>query len=184
MYVATDHPATRHEIHAPKASKTSRLLVTTLEIDGINHVLLDESENIGPGLSSSADYVLPVLADRMGLNWSDCLFIDVYRSTELNLDPYYDVLHLEDPEPVEIFGYGTLQHARFREQPYSPIGLEKAQQLREAGYPVGSYLGRVGLFSLTGGDDLKEAGVFDYDGRRYYDESGRQIPGWMRRVIE
>jgi hypothetical protein len=182
MYVDTSHPVTRQEIHAPRASKTSRLLVSTLEIDGSTYVMLDESENVGPGLSSSADYVLPILVERMGLDWTNCVFIDVYRSTELNLDAYYDVLYVNDPESVEIFGYGVLQRASFQELPFAPIGLELAGRLRQAGYPVGNYLGRSGWFSLTGGDDLKEVEIADYDGRRYYDPAGILIPGWLRQL--
>ena len=165
--------------------KRSILDVGVIETELRVYLLMDETPNKGYDLSKAGEYLVPQVVQRLGLNWSRCVFIDIYHSTELNLDPYFDQLFLDKPEAyAETIDKKQAFKARFQNPPYRPIGLSLAHALEEMGVQVTRYKGKKGCFSLTGGDDVEERVIGAYDGRRYYDTEGQAISGWLKSINE
>jgi hypothetical protein len=173
------------DLEIPGMRKRSVLDVGVIETELRVYLLMDETPNKGYELSKAAEYLVPEVVRRLGLQWSRCVFIDIYHSTELNLDPYFDQLFLNPPEAyAETVDKKMSYKASFQEPPYRPIGLSLAQSLESMGVQVTLYKGKMGCFSLTGGNDTEQRVIGAYDGRRYYDTEGNAISGWLKSIVE
>jgi hypothetical protein len=173
------------DLEIPGMRKRSVLDVAVIETELRVYLLMDETPNKGYDLSKAAEYLVPQVVQRLGLQWSRCVFIDIYHSTELNLDPYFDQLFLDAPEEYKkTMDKKVVYKASFQEPPYRPIGLSLAHALEEMGVQVTRYQGKRGCFSLTGGDDIVQRDIGAYDGRRYYDTEGQPISGWLKSILE
>jgi hypothetical protein len=173
------------DLEIPGMRKRSILDVGVIETDLRVYLLMDETPNKGYDLSKAGEFLVPQVVERLGLSWSRCVFIDIYHSTELNLDPYFDQLFLDAPEQyTETLDKRPAFKASFQEPPYRPIGLSLAGALEDMGVQITRYKGKTGCFSLTGGSETEQRVVGAYDGRRYYDDKGQAISGWLKSIVE
>jgi hypothetical protein len=155
-----------------------------------DYVVITDSDNPGMSITNAAEFYCPQIAERLGLEWKRCIFIESYppRKHVNVVDPTFDLINFtKDPPQGRYYPHmrNTILVAELRERGWSPLPRSLAEGLRKAGLSLSRNIGKTGLFEPWENGEPFCSTITFYDGNRYYcDDTENYIQGRLIGIYE